>query len=249
MDASISNLDSWQGKEKWKYIKKIVTDPKINDKIKTISPIYILFGSKIPNYYKDCSDFEVIVKPGKYNQALLKKSLMDVKPSGVSALLNSLKKAYGYKPEKIFIFADSSDACKGDLTSSLKTLIRKNKNTQIVVFVLGQIRKADQLQLKELAEKTGGKFYQPDNYEILLKTFLSELILSYELYSQGELIKREPLGSRKFRLVPGTYTLKIPYGNKYKSEDFVVRNSLTTTLVIHGKNNEVHIKETTKDVM
>lgn len=247
LDATISNLDSWQGKEKWKQIRKLVTDSRVSDKIKDLNPSFFVTGSQRPNYYHDCTDVETLIKPGDYTQALLKKELMDLEPLGVSGLYVALKKAYRERPEKIFVFADSSDACHPKLVGALGPVLEKLPNTEVVIFVLGRIQDTDAEELKKLAKVTRGKFYQPDNYETLLKSFINELVLRYELYSQNELIKREPLGSQRFQLVPGAYILRIPYGTKFAEQKFTVKNGLTTTVEISGEKNEIHIRERTTE--
>ncbi|MBF0104529.1 MAG: hypothetical protein HQM16_04285 [Deltaproteobacteria bacterium] len=241
LDASVSQLDNWQGKEKWSQIKKVTGDSVIDKRIKKLNPGFLVFGSNKAHYYKDCEDDEVLIEPGSYNQPIFKRKLKEIKPTGVSALYSALQKSYSFGPEKIFIFTDSTDACEPVMSDATRSLIEKNSQAQIVVFALGNISKKDKAALKELALMTAGHFYQPDNYEILHNSWFRELELSYELYFGQELITREPLGARKFRLAPGKYTLKIPYGSEIKEVEFAIENTSKTSLVVEGKDKTIHV--------
>ncbi|OVE82075.1 hypothetical protein BVY03_02145 [bacterium K02(2017)] len=243
LDASISQLDNWQGKEKWQQIKKLTGDANIDSKIKRLKPSVLIFGDSKPHYYADCSDFRVLVAPGSYNLPIYKRKLMEIRPSGVSALYKSIKKAYSFNPEKIFIFTDSADSCRKNLPKAVKKVI-KDKNAQMVIFALGKMNIKDKDDLKELAQMTGGHFYQPDNFDIMYNTLLKELELSYELYSENELIVRESLDRRRFRLVPGQYTLKIPYGSDLKEVSIDIENGTRTSLMVEGKEKKIHVKVT-----
>lgn len=242
VDASVSHLDNWQGKAKWLHLKKILTDPKVDAKIKGLNPGYMVFGAEKPYYYQDCKDYSTLIRPKQYNLTALKRGLSGIQPTGVSSLLSALKKALAFKPEKVFVFTDSADSCQPKMTRALKSILEKSPQTQIVVFALGQVALNDKKELKKMAEGTGGRFYQPDNYDIMLDTLLKELVLSYELYANDELILREPLVSRKFRFVPGDYVLKIPYGSDSKEVTFHLENGSKTTVKVEGKDKKIHVK-------
>lgn len=241
LDASVSHLDHWQGKEKWYWIKRLVMDTKTEEKIKIFKPSMIVFGHTKPYYYNDCSDFEVVSEKSGYNPIILKRKLNEIKPSGISSLLTSLKKSFAQKPDKIFVITDSRDGCKNRMANELNKLKKISPKTQVVVFVLGQPSKKDLAELTQLAETTGGRFFQPTNYEALRKTLLDELELTYELHSSNEMIVREALGSKKMRLVPGKYVLKIPYGSTTKEVDFVLQNGTKTKVKISGKDKAIHV--------
>lgn len=244
LDASISNVDNWQGKEKWKIIKKLITDPLIESRMKHLNPEIMVYGAKQRHYYQDCNDHDTIVKSGQYNLAVLKKKLSEIRPNGVASLysgLNELLKTS--KPDKILLFADSVDPCSKDLLKELMTLIEKSPQTQVVVFALGHLAEKDRIILQKLADKSRGHFYQPDNYEILQKTWVDELVMSYEIFSQGQLIHRAPLENKQFHLVPGQYTLKIPYGNDVKELDLNLENGSNLSLFIQGDQGKIHVTE------
>lgn len=241
LDASISNLDSWQGREKFKHIKNLVTENEMDAAVKNLNSAYIAFGSATPNYYADCSDVKIFVPFGSYNQVLLRKELEKIKPAGVSSLHAALQKAYALSAEKIYVFADSADSCHKNLAESLNTRMKNNELTPVVVFALGQSRDSDVSQLRDLASQTGGRFYQPESYDLLLKSMLEEIVLSYEIYYQGELITRAPLGARTFSLAPGTYTLKIPHRADVKSIEFAIENNTKTALKVEGKDGKIHV--------
>jgi hypothetical protein len=245
LDASISSLDNWQGKSKWKSIRKIVTDPKVEKQIKKLHPSIVAYGAGKAHYYKDCEDVEDLVAARQYNLAVFKKKLSNIKPKGVAALYAALENTYEDKPDKIFVFADSTDTCHDNMLTKMKKLSR-NQKTQIVIFVLGDILEKEKQLLKKLAESTGGKFYQPDTYEILQKTFLDELTLNYEIYSNNQLIHRSPLENKKFHLLPGKYTLKVPYSTEIKELNFTLENGSEKGLEVSGDRSKIKVKERIK---
>jgi hypothetical protein len=242
IDASISNLDNWQGKEKWRFVKKIVTDNEIDKRLGDLNPSVIVFGAEDAHYYSNCNDVKEVIRKGRYSKALLRRQLSLYQPNGVSALTKALKEAYKRKPEKIFVFADNKDSCSSSF-KPIDKLIKKSEKTQIDVFVLGQITKESEKWLKKLTQKTGGNFYQPDSYNHLKKNWLGEMSLSYELYMNDHLIERDALGSRKFYLAPGLYKLQIPYGLKRKEMAFTLENNTTTKLKISGDKGDIQVKE------
>ena len=243
LDGSISHLDNWQGSEKWRVLRKIVSDPDVDSRIESLKPTYLLFGAQKPHYYNDCDDFEWLIKKGKYNATLLNRKMSQYNPNGVSAIVNTLKEAYRNKPDKVYLFADNRDSCTTSF-SKIKKIISKSKKTQVIVFAMGEITASSKKWLTKLAESTQGKFYQPDNFEELKQNWLSEMVLSYEIYQKGKLVSKESLGEKKFYLPPGEYTLKIPYATKLKDLHFSLENSSKTSLLISGKGKNLEVKET-----
>lgn len=243
LDASVSTWDNWQGQTKWEAIRDIVLAPEIENKIKNYNPMFVVYGAKNPYYFKDCNDVSVVSNAGQYNKPLLKRKLTEIKPTGISALKESLKEAYKSEPDKIFVFADSTDSCSQDLVKALTTVIHQSPLTQVSIFVLGQILDHDKKELQKLAEKTGGRFYQPDNTVALLKSWSDEMSLAYELTYNGKQIDYAELANKKFNLLPGMYTLKVPYGNQIKSHNFTLENGTKMILSVSGQDGKIHIEE------
>jgi hypothetical protein len=125
----------------------------------------------------------------------------------------------------------------------LGTAIQQSPLTQVNVFVLGQILDHDKKELQKITQKTGGRFYQPDNTSTLLKLWSHEMSLAYELTYNGKQIDYAELANKKFHLLPGTYTLKIPYGNQIKSHDFTLDNGTKMVLSVSGQDGKIHIEE------
>ncbi len=239
VDASISMLDNWLGKEKFKSLKKVALDPSLDARLKFLKPSFIVFGAARPHYYSDCNDVTVLFESGDYNQPILKRKLNEIQPTGVSSLSKALSKAYLGEPDRIYVFTDSVDACAKDSSTLAASIAGEDSKTQIVIFGLGHVASKDREALTSLAESTKGRFFQPDSVETMLGAWLKELVLSYELYAQGELIRREPLGQSSFTLAPGEYKLKIPYGNDVKEVDFTIENGGKTDISVTGEAGKV----------
>lgn len=243
LDASVSTGDNWHGQTKWDALRDVVLAPEIENKIKNFNPMFIVYGAKNPYYFKDCHDVSVVSNAGQYNKSLLKRKLTEIKPTGISSLSQSLKEAYKSEPDKVFIFADSTDSCSEDLVKTLDAAIQQSPLTQVNVFVLGQVLDHDKKELQKISQKTGGRFYQPDNTGALLKSWSDEMSLAYELTYNGKQIDYAELANKKFHLLPGTYTLKIPYGNQIKSHDFTLENGTKMILSVSGQGGKIHIEE------
>lgn len=236
LDASISNLDSWQGKEKWKSIKKLITEPPVESKIKELDPSIFVLGARKPFYYKDCSDYEEVMKSDQYNASILKRKLNEINPVGVSPLYEALKKLDQTHPDKIFAFVDSVGECD---TAKLGKL-----GSVVSFFVLGEIPADDKAKLKKIADQTSGKVYQPETYQILEQTLMEEMVLSYEIYSGDQLVQRSSFEDKQFSLTPGKYTLKIPALHDDKEMEFTLENGANLKLTVMGEDGQVLIKET-----
>lgn len=237
LDASVSSWDNWQKKSKWHNMTNLILAPEVESRLKNLNPSLFVFGQEKPFYFRDCADVTQLNKRGDYNKATLKRKLEAISPKGVSALSAALKQAYRTKPEKIFVFADSSDTCQNSLISTLRSVMKKSPETVVHVFSLGRVATQDRQDLMKLAEQTGGHYYQPDDYDTLRNKLLEELSLNYELYSQGKQIYQSPLENKEFRLGPGQYTLKIPYGSQIKEIDINLEHATKTTLNIQGQKS------------
>lgn len=235
LDASVSSWDNWQGKSKWYTMTNLIMAPEVESRLKVFNPTVSVFGNGKPYYFDDCDDAKVVSRGPDYNKTAIKRSLENISPQGVSALVHGLNLLYDAKPEKVFVFSDSADACEANLVSALKPVFSKSPQTVVNVFSLGRVGERDRKQLRELAEKTGGRYFQPDSYDTLLKSWLGELSLNYELLSRDKSVYQSSLEDREFRLGPGTYTLKIPYGNQIKAVELKLDHGTKTTLTVMGK--------------
>jgi hypothetical protein len=235
LDASVSSWDNWQGKSKWYTMTNLIMAPEVESRLKAFSPTVAVFGSSKPYYFDDCDDAKAVSRGPDYNKTAIKRSLEDIAPQGASALVKGLKLVYDAKPEKIFVFSDSADACAVNLVAALKSALTKSPQTVVNVFSLGRVGERDRKQLMSLAEKTGGRYFQPDSYDTLLKAWLGELSLNYELSSNDKSVYQSSLEDHEFRLGPGSYTLKIPYGNQIKAVELKLDHGTKTTLTVMGK--------------
>lgn len=236
LDASISNLDSWQGKGKWKSLKKLITEPPVESKIRELDPGIFVLGARKPFYYKDCSDHEELMKSDQYNLSILKRKLNEINPLGVSPLYQALKKLDKTNPDKIFVFADSVGECDAAKLGKLGSVVS--------FFILGDIPANDKTKFQKIADQTSGRVYQPETYQILEQTLLEELVLSYEIYFDDQLVQRSPFEAKQFSLPPGKYTLKIPTLHDVKEMDFTLGNGANLKLTVMGEDGKVLIKET-----
>ena len=242
LDASVSNADSWQGKSKWATMTGLILHPDTQARLENLKPALYVSGSETPYYYGNCSDATALVKAGEYKKSILKQKLEDITPKGVSALAAGLKLAYSTKPERVFLFADSADSCDAHFLSTLKKLFKDSPKTMVSVFALGKVQDPDAKRLQDLAQQTGGHYFQPDDVTALTATWLKELSLNFQLTAADRVVDEAPLVDKSLELSPGDYTLKIPYGNDLKEIPVHLTNGAKTTLIISGKNDgDTHV--------
>jgi hypothetical protein len=247
LDASVSSWDNWQNKSKWQAMGNVILAPDVENKLALLNPSFFVFGSEKPYYYYDCADAHDLLEKRSYNKALLKRILEKIKPGGVAALTKAFELAYKTKPDMIFAFADSSDYCTANLVNALRKTASQSPSTRVFLISLGRVHQKDQKELIRLAERTGGRYMQPEDYNALSKMLIEELVLNYELHSQDKLIAKLPLEDKSFHLGPGNYVLKIPYGARVQEVPLKLEHGTQTTLTISGKKvenqNKIHIQQ------
>lgn len=252
LDASVSSWDNWQNKSKWQAMSNVILAPDVENKLALLNPSFFVFGSQKPYYYYDCADAHDLLEKRSYNKALLKRILEKIQPSGVAALAKAFDLAYKTRPDMIFAFADSSDYCTADLVSVLRTSAGQSPSTRVFLISLGRVHQKDQKELIRLAESTGGRYMQPEDYTALTKMLIEDLVLNYELHSQDKFIAKLPLEDKSFHLGPGNYILKIPYGAKVQEVPLKLEHGTRTALAISGKKvesqNKIHIQQSVQQL-
>lgn len=235
LDASVSGSDNWHGKSKWHNLKNVMLAPEVESKLKNFNPSFVVFGSSKPYYFGDCSDASLLMKDGgEFSKAALKSKLDDITPKGVSALKAALGLAYKSKPEKVYVFADFADSCVENLPVAVKDIMATSADTIVTVYSLGRILEADRKQLRDTAERTGGRYYQPEDYDALVKSFLEELSLNYELHAGEKMIYQSPLDDKEFRLTSGSYRIVLPYRTDTETYEFNLEHGTRKVLLIKG---------------
>lgn len=242
LDASVSNWDSWQARSKWESYKEVLLAPEISARLEELRPSVYVFGSETPYYFESCDDARRVVRAKKFSKAELKKQLDKVQPKGASSLVAGLKKALSDNPQKIFLFADGGDTCDSNVLQKLRSRL-KDKSTQIVVFAMGQIPSKQVKELQKLAEETKGAFYQPQDYDNLLKLIAGELSLKFELLSAGKTVFEGELKDQSLDLAPGEYVLRIPFGNQHKELTFPMEHGVKKLLTVRGKSRKIYVDE------
>lgn len=236
LDASVSGSDNWHGKSKWHNLKNVMLAPEVETRLKNFNLNFVVFGNSKPYYFGDCSDAALVIKGGgEFNKATVKSKLDDITPKGVSALKSALGLAYKSKPEKIYVFADSADSCADNLPMAVKGVQATSADTIVTVYSLGRVLDTDRKQLRDTAERTGGRYYQPEDYDALVKSLLEELSLNYELYAGEKMIYQSPLDDKEFRLTSGTYRIVLPYRNNTETYEFNLEHGMRKVLMIKGK--------------
>ncbi|KCZ53569.1 hypothetical protein HY29_17010 [Hyphomonas beringensis] len=115
----------------------------------------------------DCSDIEVIAKPGTSNRDTVNDAVKGITPRGRTPITSALRKAAGLLPGdgrgSIILVSDGIETCGGDPCALAAEL--KKQNIDFMAHVVGvDIRKsADKAALACIADLTGGTYTDVDS--------------------------------------------------------------------------------------
>lgn len=195
------------------------------------------FGSEENASEKNCKDFTTLFPLGKINTSLLERSLISLKPKGLSPLSYALEETAKTFPSDgvdkvIVLIADGADTCNQNVCETVTTLKEKYSNLQINVVGF-DLSAEDQKQLECIASKGDGtfslarnetelissldqaiNFNVPYNLKISVKageTALPSKITVFKAGSEVPLREETSFGTKLLDLNSGTYDLLIEY--------------------------------------
>jgi hypothetical protein len=100
----------------------------------------------------------------------------------------------------------------------------------------------DELALKNLAEASRGRYYQPEDTDAFLSSLLGELAPQCQIFALDQLVRQETFENKKFNLGAGEYVFKIAAAGQLKEIPFAIQNGATTTINVSGEKDDVKVE-------
>lgn len=202
------------------------------------------FGNKSDASENNCKDFNTLLPLGKIDTSLLQRSLLSLKPQGISPISYALEETIKSFPSDgvdkvIVLIADGADTCNQNICESVAELKEKYGNLQINVVGF-DLSIEDQKQLECIAAKADGSFSLvrneselitsldqainfnvPYNLKISVKageTALPGKITVFKAGSEVPLREETSFGTKLLELYPGTYDLLIEYSQSSEAK-------------------------------
>jgi Mg-chelatase subunit ChlD len=142
------------------------------------------------------------------------------------------------EPQLILLISDGMETCGGDPVQAAKDLIGLGYDLQmhIVGFDISRNLIARD-QLIEIAQATGGTYYDADNSEQLRQALSMAAPFSYTVYDlEGNFVFAGRLGESGPQLPAGSYTIVIDTTPAITLSEVVVSDQQTTTVNVEQSN-------------
>jgi von Willebrand factor type A domain len=175
-----------------------------------------IFGHRIRERQPgDCQDSELVVPFAPLNKPRLRNQLWAIQALGTTPIAYSLQQVehdFGGAPgEKIVILVtDGKEECKGHPSAVISELLAKGFQVRlhVVGFALG--READKREMRQLAEPTGGRFFDAQDGQALRGAIEQALAVPYDvLDAAGSRVASGLTGQGAITVPEGVYTVVV----------------------------------------
>lgn len=173
LDASGSMYGQINGKAKIDIAKEVIHKivPAISKEVKV--------GLSAYGHHRkgDCSDIEILIKPGASSRDELLSRMDNITPKGMTPIAQSIKKVTDVIKENeaettIILVSDGKETCVPDPCGTVKSL--KNSGVKFVLDVIGfDVSPEEKKQLMCIAKAGGGKYYSASDADSLLSALNS----------------------------------------------------------------------------
>lgn len=163
LDGSNSMWGRVGGVEKIVVAREVMADV-ISDISADIEVGFVAYGHRKK---EDCKDIEMILAPGIHSQAILKKALNSVTPTGMTPITSALEFVAKRGPEHIVLVSDGKETCKRNPCKALKAI--KKSGSKVKVHVVGfDVSEEESKQLQCIAEAGEGRYTDANSAEELV---------------------------------------------------------------------------------
>ncbi len=237
MNASLGS----NGSTKFDLVRRAVEDILLEASQQQDVPRNIgirVFGATKPIADDDCNDTQALLPLGPVNIGELTTALATVEPQGKSLVSRALAAAAADFPadvtgdKVILLIADGSDACAEDPCVTAQRIHDKRTLVQVIGF---DVSADDQVELRCVADKSGGSFYLART-EAELRRAIDEALSAHAPYNlrltvvagaapiptditvmkagTSKVVSKErSFGSKIFKLPSGSYDILIEYAD------------------------------------
>ncbi len=204
IDSSGSMVQQVNGKNKMEVAKESIVNL-----VNNINEIEL--GLRVFGQDSGCADSELLVPVSQLNLGKITDQVSGFKPEGKTPMASALKASINDFPtgkeKAIILVSDGKETCEGNITEAANMLAAKRIKVYAVGFDIDAEGKA---QLEEIANTTGGKYFEAKEPEQLIDV-LQKI-------------------SKELNIVPSdkgmnTFTLKLDSDNFYYEKDYSIEIS------------------------
>lgn len=234
LDASSSMEETVDGQVKIDVAKEVLVD-LVED-----LPVGALVGMRV---FSGCSNIYLLSPIAPLDRAWLTGEILAIEPRGATPIADALILARqdlsSVAGEKlILLITDGMETCKGDPVVAAQDLITSGYDLRINVVGFDVSRnETARDQLMQIAEATGGLYFDADSSEELRTAISLSAPFSYTVYDENGIeVFSGRLGGDAPELAVGTYRVVIATDPVIVIEDVVVEEQKTTTITVEAAN-------------
>ncbi|MCK5213292.1 MAG: hypothetical protein KAQ74_05150, partial [Dehalococcoidia bacterium] len=190
-----------------------------------------------------CGRSQLIAPVGPMQRQLLQTEILALDPAGATPIAYALEQTQAdltniSDPQLVLLISDGMETCGGDPVQAAKDLIGLGYDLKmhIVGFDISRNVSARD-QLIEIAQVTGGVYYDAENSEQLRQALSLAAPFSYTVYDlEGNIVFTGRLGESGPQLPTGTYTIVIDTTPAITLTNVVVSEQQTTLVTVEQAN-------------
>jgi hypothetical protein len=241
LDSSSSMAEPIDGQTKIEVAKDVITDLLDN------LPEEMNVGVRV---FSGCGRSRLVSPIQPLDRAWLTAQVMTIQPGGATPIAYTLEQAKGDfegipDTKMILLVSDGMETCHGDPVKAAEDLIRAGYDLRIHVvgFDIAGDNEARE-QLKQIAQATGGVYYDARNSEELRRALSLAAPFSYTVYDEnGNVVYTGRLGDGGEagpQLAAGVYSVVIDADPPITLTGVLVQDQRTTTITVERANGGYH---------
>jgi len=234
LDTSSSMGEPIDGSTKIEVAKSVIIDLLDN------LPDGALVGMRV---FAGCEKSQLVSAVEPLNRQWLANEVRKIEPSGTTPLAYALQKTQEdlagiTDPQLVLLVSDGMETCGGDPVAAAQELVRAGYNLRIhVVGFDVRFSTEAREQLIDIAQSTGGTYFDAQNSDELRQALALAAPFSYTVYdATGNVAYVGRLGEPGPKLAPGTYSVVIDTTPPTTINNVVVQEQETTLITVQQAN-------------
>jgi hypothetical protein len=166
----------------------------------------------------DCQDSELVFPFGKIDKPRLLALVRGVRALGTTPIAYSLQQVAGdlggaAGAKMVVLVTDGKEECKGQPMAAVEELHAKGIDVRLNIVGFALADTTDKRQMREVAERTGGRFFDAADAKGLGEAIRQALAVPYEILdASGARVASGVTGQGAVELPEGVYTVVVPAG-------------------------------------
>jgi len=244
LDASNSMWGQIESTAKIAIAKEVLTSV-IESLPPNASVALRVYGHQTSHKAKNCSDSALLVPFGPLDKEKLISEIEGISPRGMTPIAYSLlqvKDDFGETTGKqlVVLVSDGKESCEGDPVGAVRSLREQGIDIQVEVVGFAIADEETKRQLSQIAELTGGKYYEASDASQLKSALAESLKLVYFVEDEGgDKVSQGIVGGERVCLPTGTYKVTLTSGEQsFTSPEISIQQDLETQLMVIAEGEE-----------